>query len=64
MFVVKKKKGESDDALVNRFRKKTVASGILPELRERESFKKQSEKKKEKNYRHKFERKLAKKRNY
>ena len=64
MFIVKKKKGDSDDALLTRFRKKTISTGLLPELRERERFKKKSEKKKEKLYRLKFENKLAKKRNY
>lgn len=64
MFIVKKKKGESDDALLTRFRKKTISTGLIPELREKERFKKPSEKKKERKYRLKFENKLAKKRNY
>lgn len=64
MFIVKKKKGESDDALLARFRKKTISSGLLPELRDRERFKKPSEKKKEKKYKQAFQRMLEKKRNY
>lgn len=64
MFVIKKKKGESDDALIARFRKKTIMTGLLPELRERERFKKPSERRKEKKYRLKFQRMLEKKRNY
>jgi small subunit ribosomal protein S21 len=64
MFVVTKKQGESDDALLARFRKKTVMSGLLLELRDRERFKKPSEKRKEKKYKINFARMLEKKRNY
>ncbi len=64
MFIVKKKKGETDDALLARFRKKTLMSGLLLELRERERFKKPSEKRKEKKYKIAFNRMLEKKRNY
>ncbi|WKZ25609.1 MAG: 30S ribosomal protein S21 [bacterium] len=64
MFVVTKKKGESDDALLARFRKKTLMSGLLLELRDRERFKKPSEKRKEKKYKIEFNRMLEKKRNY
>jgi small subunit ribosomal protein S21 len=64
MFIVTKKQGESDDALLARFRKKTVMSGLLLELRDRERFKKPSEKRKEKKYKIEFNRMLEKKRNY
>ncbi len=64
MFVVTKKQGESDDSLVARFRKKTLMSGLLLELRDRERFKKPSEKRKEKKYKLNFARMLEKKRNY
>lgn len=64
MFVVTKKKGESDDSLLARFRKKTIMSGLLLELRDRERFKKPSEKRKEKKYKIEFNRMLEKKRNY
>ena len=64
MFIVTKKQGESDDALLARFRKKTVMSGLLLELRDRERFKKPSEKRKEKKYKLNFARMLEKKRNY
>ena len=64
MFIVTKKKGESDDSLLARFRKKTIMSGLLPELRDRERFKKPSERRKEKKYRIEFQRTLEKKRNY
>ncbi|MEK7473095.1 MAG: 30S ribosomal protein S21 [Patescibacteria group bacterium] len=64
MFVVTKKQGESDDSLLARFRKKTVMSGLLLELRDRERFKKPSERKKEKRYKINFQRMLEKKRNY
>ncbi len=64
MFIVTKKQGESDDSLLARFRKKTVMSGLLLELRDRERFKKPSEKRKEKKYKLNFARMLEKKRNY
>jgi ribosomal protein S21 len=63
MFVVKKKQGESDDALLSRFRKKVVLSGLLLEMRDRDRYKKPSEKKKEKKYRIEFQKYLEKKRN-
>lgn len=64
MFIVKKKQGESDDSLLARFRKKTLMSGLLLELRDRERFKKPSEKRKERKYKINFQRSLEKKRNY
>lgn len=51
MVSVKKLKGESDDKLIARFRKKVLSSGLLLEYRERERFKSNSEKRKEKKYR-------------
>jgi ribosomal protein S21 len=51
MVLVKKQKGESDDKLIARFRKKVLSSGLLLEYRERERFKSNSEKRKEKKYR-------------
>ncbi|HCR35685.1 MAG: 30S ribosomal protein S21 [Candidatus Woesebacteria bacterium GW2011_GWC2_33_12] len=64
MLIVTKKKGESDDSLLARFRKKTIVSGLMLELRDRERFKKPSEKRKEKKYKIEFQRMLEKKRNY
>ena len=64
MLIVTKKQGESDDSLLARFRKKTLMSGLLLELRDRERFKKPSEKRKEKKYKIEFNRMLEKKRNY
>jgi len=64
MLIVTKKKGESDDSLLARFRKKTLLSGLMLELRDRERFKKPSEKRKEKKYKIEFNRMLEKKRNY
>jgi len=64
MFIVTKKKGESDDSLLARFRKKTIMSGLMLELRDRERFKKPSERRKEKKYKIEFQRMLEKKRNY
>ena len=64
MFVVKKKKGESDDRLIARFKKKVLDEGILLEFRERDRFKKPAERRKEQKYRIKHQIELEKKRNY
>ena len=63
MVVVKKQKGESDDRLIARFRKKVIDSGLLLEYRERDRFKKEAEKRKEKKYKMAFQIMLEKKRN-
>lgn len=63
MVVVKKQKGESDDRLIARFRKKIIESGVLVEYRERERFTKKAEKRKEQKYRLEHLRELEKKRN-
>ncbi len=55
MVVVKKQKGESDDRLIARFRKKVVTSGLLVDYRERERYKKASERRKEKKYRIRYQ---------
>lgn len=64
MFVVKKQKGESDDRLIARFKKKVLNEGLLLELRDRDRFKKPSERRKEQKYRIKHQIELEKKRNY
>lgn len=64
MFVVKKKKGESEDRLIARFKKKVLNEGILLELKERERYKKPAERRKENKYRIKHLIELEKKRNY
>jgi len=64
MFLVKKEKGESDDRLINRFKKGILNDGLLLDLRDRERYKKPSERKKEKKYRIKHQIELEKKRNY
>lgn len=64
MVVVKKKKGESDDKLISRFKKKMVYSGKLEEMRDRRYHKSDSEKRKEKKDRIKHLIELEKKRNY
>ena len=64
MFVVKKKKGETEHRLIARFRKKTLNEGILLELRERERYKKPAERRKEKKYRLEYLREMEKKRSY
>lgn len=63
MVVVKKNKGESDDKLIARFRKKVLSSGLLLEYRDRERYEKDSEKRKKKKYRMNFQIELEKKRN-
>jgi ribosomal protein S21 len=64
MFVIKKKKGESEDRLIARFKKKVLNEGLLLELRDREHYKKPAERRKEQKYRIAHLRKLEKKRNY
>jgi ribosomal protein S21 len=63
MVVVKKKRGESEDKLIARFRKVVLEEGIMDEVRERGRHKKPSEKKKEKKALVKFKIELEKKRN-
>ena len=63
MVVVTKKKGETEDRLIARFKKKVVDSGILQEARDRQRFTPPSEKKKEQKKRIKFLIELEKKRN-
>jgi len=64
VVIVVKKKGESEDRLISRFRKKVINEGLLIELRDRERYKKPSERKKEKKYRIEHLREIEKKRNY
>ena len=64
MFIVKKKKGESEDKLISRFKKKTLDEGIILEVRDRERYKKPSERKKETKYRIAHMIELEKKRKY
>ncbi|OGM25829.1 30S ribosomal protein S21 [Candidatus Woesebacteria bacterium RIFCSPLOWO2_01_FULL_39_61] len=64
MVVVKKKKGESEDRLIARFKKEVLDSGILQEARERSRYKTPSEKRKEQKARIKHLIELEKKRNY
>jgi small subunit ribosomal protein S21 len=59
---VKKKKGESEDKLIARFKKKVINEGVLLEIREKERYKKPSEKRQEKIKRVKHQIKLEKKR--
>lgn len=54
MVFVKKKKGESDDKLISRFRKKVVNSGVLEEARLRKHHVPKSQKRKEKKARLKY----------
>ena len=62
MVFVKKQKGESEDRLIARFKKKILDEGIVIEARERKEFKPKSQERKEKKYRLKFLNELARKR--
>lgn len=64
MVIVKKKKGESEDRLISRFKKKVINTGLLQEVRDRQRYKAPSEKKKEKRARIKHQIELEKKRNF
>ena len=64
MVVVRKQKGESEDRLIARFRKKIMAEGVLLDYRDRERYKKPAERRKEKLYRVRHLRELEKKRNF
>ena len=64
MVLVKKKKGESEDRLIARFRKKVVNEGVLFEIREKERYSKPSEEKQKRAKRVKHQIELEKKRNY
>ncbi len=63
MVVVKKKKGESDDRLIARFRKKALDEGIVQEVRDRKRHTKESEKRNEQKKRIKHYQMLERKRN-
>ena len=64
MFIIKKKKGESDDKLIARFRKKTIMEVVMQEYRDREHYKKPSEKRKEAKYRIAHSIEIAKKKSF
>lgn len=64
MFILKKKKGESDDKLIARFRKKTITEGVMQEYRDREHYKKPAERRKEAKYRIAHSIELEKKRSF
>jgi len=63
MVVVKKQKGESEDRLIARFKKRVIDEGIIIEARERAQFKSKAEERKEKRQRIKFLQELERKRN-
>ena len=64
MFILKKKRGETDDKLIARFKQKTIREGVLQELRDRERYKKPAEKRKEQKYRIAHSIELEKKRSF
>lgn len=49
MAYVKAQPGESSDSLIRKFTRKVISEGILLELKEKEFYKKPSERRKEKN---------------
>ena len=61
MVVVKKKKGESEDKLIARFKKASL--DVIQEARDRQHFIPKSEERKQKKYRIKHLRDLERKRN-
>ena len=63
MVVVKRKKGESEDRLIARFRKRVIYEKLIPEYREKERYEKPSQKRKKDAYRVKYQIELEKKRN-
>jgi len=63
LVVVTKKKGESDDKLIARFRKKALDEGIVQEVRDRKRHTKESEKRNEQKKRIKHYQMLERKRN-
>lgn len=63
MVVVKAEPGESTDKIVARFRKLVTQEGIINEARERERYKKPSERRREKQKEVEYWRKLERKRN-
>jgi len=64
LVVVTRQKGESEDRLIARFKKKVLNEGILLDFRERERYKKPAERRKEKKYRIKHLIELEKKRSF
>lgn len=64
MVVVTRQKGESEEKLIARFKKRVLEEGIIQEARERTRYKPPSEKRKEQKKRVKFLIELEKKRNY
>ncbi|QQS39384.1 30S ribosomal protein S21 [Candidatus Woesebacteria bacterium] len=64
MVKVVKQQGESDDKLINRFKKEVLNSGLLQEARDRSHYITKAEKRKEKKARIKHLIELEKKRKY
>jgi len=64
MVVVKKKKGESDDSLIRRFREQVLKSGVLQTARDRSRFTSKGDKKKERRKAKEQRIRIEKKRNY
>ena len=64
MVKVTKQAGESDDKLINRFKKMVLTSGVLQEARDKSRHKTKAEKRKEQKSRVKHLIELEKKRKY
>ncbi len=62
MVVVKKKKGESDQSLIMRFRKEIQKTGQVDEIKTKSRFTSASEKRKERKDRLKYQDELKRKR--
>lgn len=61
MIIVKKKKGESNDSLINRFRQKVVEHDQIREIRAMEHFVSKADRRKEKRKKLEFKIMLEKK---
>ena len=64
MVVVKKKKGESEQSLIMRFRKEIQKTGAVDEIKNKSRFTPASEKRKERKDRLKYQDELKRKRKH
>ena len=63
MVVVRRKKGDTDDKLIARFRKETVDSGVIEEIKAKSRYEKPSERRKKQRAEKKHRIMLDKRRN-
>ena len=64
MVVVKKRKGESDDKLIFRFKKKVINDKLIEEMRDRVRFESKAERRKKQKYDMKHRDKLKREKDY